>query len=537
MSEGLRYTKRFIILKKLYSNMKGINPKGYGKLEIKGSKGNLNMIVENAEVSQFYNIIGICGGEGYLLGKLYTDERGAGKEDISLNSLSMKNFSMDRITGLIVSRDDNILLGGYMDREDGSLERYIKEFGSRISDNIHVEEKADSTDRVEAAMDNSGADHIMDKVEEKHDTNMINEPEQEYNPALAEENLYNVEAKEPDYEVENFNKQEDLIKDAQYKGEDEVNKPLEYEVEKYTDEKADNELTDEEYFNKYIRVNTPQNEPAEVISKGEAQSYVEEPESMAEDLVEHEDIGDNMNMVEQADTTDYVDMAENMNVPYNMDLTDPIDIPVMDRPEAVDIIQEDILINADESWEGAPQPVEELYADYIEPEESEGYVDHEDGQNMDYEHHRRVIQRDQTTNYVLNILRYFPYVDPFNIVLAGYSWWKLDFQNESRGFLPYFGYLLEDDYNQSDQSSKTAPKALMDIYGHYLFGLYNENSEVRYYLYAIPGGFYKEDHPNGGATGFNTWFPSNDGAGYWVMYIDPLTGDIIHPINPMIPTE
>lgn len=536
MSEGLRYTKRFIILKKIYSNMKGINPKGYGKLEIKGSKGNLNMIVENAEASQFYNIIGVCDGEGYLLGKLYTDERGAGKEDVSLNSLNMKNFSMDRITGLIVSRDNNILLGGYMDKEDGSLERYIKDFGSRISDNVHAEERTDTTDRVEAAMDDTGADHIIDKVEEKDDTNVSGEPEEEYDPVLEEEKLYNVEAKEPEY-MGDFDKPDDIIEAVQYKGADEMNEPLGYEAEKHTDEKADNELTDEEYFNKYIRVNTPPDEPAEFISPDEVQSYEREPESIGEDLAEHEDIGDNMNMPEQVNTPDYVNMSENMDIPYNMDLTDSIDIPVMNIPEAVDIIQEDILINVDESWENTPQPVEELYADYIEAKEAEGYVDHEESQNMDYEHHRRVIQRDQTTNYVLNILRYFPYVDPFNIVLAGYSWWKLDFQNESRGFLPYFGYLLEDDYNQSDQSSKTAPKALMDIYGHYLFGLYNENSEVRYYLYAIPGGFYKEDHPNGGATGFNTWFPSNDGAGYWVMYIDPLTGDIIHPINPMIPTE
>lgn len=532
MSEGLRYTKRFIILKKLYSNM-GINPKGYGKLEIKGSKGNLNMIVENAETNQFYNIIGVCGGEGYLLGKLYTDERGAGKEDISLNSLSMKNFSMDRITGLIVSRDNNILLGGYMDKEDGSLEKYIKEFGSKIADNVHVEERPDPTDRVEAAMDDAGADrHIMDKAEEKHDTDVSNESEEEYAPALTEENLYNVEAKEPDHQVEDFDKQDDIIDAAQYKVEDEVNEALEYGAEKNIDEKVDNELTDEEYFNKYIRGDTAPDNLTEFVSQDEVQSYVEEPGIIEEDLVEHQELGDNMNIPEYADTPKFVGTSENMDIPHNMDLADPIDIP-----EVVDIIQEDILINADESWEAAVPPVEELYADYIEAKEAEGYVDHEEGQNMDYEHHRRVIQRDQTTNYVLNILRYFPYVDPFNIVLAGYSWWKLDFQNESRGFLPYFGYLSEDDYNQSDQSHKTAPRALMDIYGHYLFGLYNENGEVRYYLYAIPGGFYKEDHPNGGATGFNTWFPSNDGAGYWVMYIDPLTGNIIYPINPMIPTE
>ena len=50
----------------------------------------------------------------------------------------------------------------------------------------------------------------------------------------------------------------------------------------------------------------------------------------------------------------------------------------------------------------------------------------------------------QMTNYVLSILRFFPYVKPFNVELSGYDWWKIesDGVNIHRGFLPFYNYLL-----------------------------------------------------------------------------------------------
>ena len=74
-------------------------------------------------------------------------------------------------------------------------------------------------------------------------------------------------------------------------------------------------------------------------------------------------------------------------------------------------------------------------------------------------------------------------------------------------------------------------------YNHYLFGLYKEHDEIRYYVYGIPGKYVVEEHPFRGITGFNTWYSSGEKDGYWLIYIDPLTGKVIFPINPMIPSN
>ena len=157
--------------------------------------------------------------------------------------------------------------------------------------------------------------------------------------------------------------------------------------------------------------------------------------------------------------------------------------------------------------------------------------------HVDYENNRRMIQRNQTTDYILNILKYFPEEDPIRQHLKGYKWWRIDYQDEAKGFLPYFNYVTggKAKTKTTSNSDYTSPKELMAVYNHYLFGMYYKNEEVQYYVYAIPGGFYKDEHPNGGSSGFNTWFEGNEIMGYWLLYIDTLTGEVIYPLNPMIP--
>jgi hypothetical protein len=151
---------------------------------------------------------------------------------------------------------------------------------------------------------------------------------------------------------------------------------------------------------------------------------------------------------------------------------------------------------------------------------------------MDYERNRRIIQRNQTTSYILNILRYFAQVDPFRINLDGYSWWRIDYQYDDKGFLPYFGYVVNNGQRYARQNYIVTATDLMSSYGHYLFGMYESGNEVKFYVYAVPGAFYKDEHPHSGATGFNTWYPGSEITGYWLLYIDALTGEVIYPINP-----
>ena len=153
------------------------------------------------------------------------------------------------------------------------------------------------------------------------------------------------------------------------------------------------------------------------------------------------------------------------------------------------------------------------------------------------EYMRRLNHRNQMTNYILNILRFFPYVQPFKYDLHGYSWWQIedDGTDSYKGFLPYFNYLMSTDYKYPFLNNSVTCFDQIKKYGHYLFGMYKEKGETLYYIYGIPGRFVMEEYPFRGVTGFNTWYESIEGMGYWLLYIDPMTGEIVHPINPMIP--
>ena len=171
--------------------------------------------------------------------------------------------------------------------------------------------------------------------------------------------------------------------------------------------------------------------------------------------------------------------------------------------------------------------------EYTPPEEKE--MENYESQ----EYIRRLNHKNQMISYILNILRFFPYVQPFKINLYGYSWWQIDDDGTDsyQGFLPYFNYLMSADYKYPFLNNSTTCFNQIKKYGHYLFGLYEEDGDTKYYIYGVPGKFTKEEHPFKGITGFNIWFESMDNMGYWLLYINPMTGEIIYPLNPMVPAD
>ena len=146
-------------------------------------------------------------------------------------------------------------------------------------------------------------------------------------------------------------------------------------------------------------------------------------------------------------------------------------------------------------------------------------------------------QKSGVTDYILNILNFFPYSEPFALTLEGYNWWKIDIEDPEldKSFLPYFNYIVDAKDQTSRFEKEVNPKELLKKYGHYIFGLYNEDDNVKFYVYGIPGSFSLDEHPKQGNTGFNTWFEGVELPGYWLLYIEPETGRILYPINPMIP--
>ena len=153
------------------------------------------------------------------------------------------------------------------------------------------------------------------------------------------------------------------------------------------------------------------------------------------------------------------------------------------------------------------------------------------------EYIRKLEHKNQMISYILNILRFFPQVEPFKLKIEGYSFWQIeDYGIESyESFLPYFSYLTSADYKYPFLGDTATCINQIKEHGHYLFGLYEENGDTKYYIYGVPGEFKTREHPYRGITGFNTWYEAIDSMGYWLLYIDAMTGEILYPLNPMVP--
>lgn len=242
------------------------------------------------------------------------------------------------------------------------------------------------------------------------------------------------------------------------------------------------------------------------------------------------------------------------NPAYDIPATEPImeeeDIKVTEYESSEDIPVEEIVeVNNEEAIE---EVIEEFIEEVIEEEAVQEEITHEvefdyedsdeDSMEPDYktlDYIRKINQKNQTTNYVLSILRFFPYIDPFKYNLKGYNWWlvELDKENEYRAFLPYFSYIVGGNNKEPYSNNIPTCNQLMSKYQHYLFGLYNEGETVKYFVYGIPGEFSVAEHPYRGANGFNTWYQGRHVEGYWVIYIDPMNGKPVNPVIPMIPID
>lgn len=388
MSKSLGLGRKFIIFKKKFSNIEELNPKGHGRLILRGNKLNISLNIENGERNNFYNVILTRGREVYDLGKIYTDENYSGKAnfDLNYNQLRREGFSIDRINGILLVRGSKVLLGDYLNREDGSIENYIEE--------LKVKKRSEEG-----------------KKEKKEELVKKEKVKQVKTPGL-EDKLEKEKNEKEGQELKSSRKTDDKVGDKKPRVEGEKtridrDKPIRSEIN--SKRKYDKTMSD--IFNKYEK----------------------------------------------------------------------------DRKE--------------------------------ENKEARG--------------------RSETIDYVLNILNFFPYIEPFKINLQGYNWWRIDRKNNERkrDLLPYFSYVVGGNHKYPIIEDSITANKLINRYGHYIFGLYNINKKVKFYVYGVPGRFLKEDHPQGGNTGFNTWFEGRADYGYWLLYIEPTSGRIIHPVNPMVPVR
>ncbi|MDR7869660.1 MAG: hypothetical protein RIN55_02285 [Tissierellaceae bacterium] len=442
MSSGLSFKRKFFILKREYSNMRNLNQKGHGKLEIRNNRLNLSINIDNVEGNTHYNVILLGDNKSYELGKIHTDNRHTGKAEFDLNYKDIESigFHLEKISGILILRDSNVLLGGYLDKDDKSIENYISRL-ARIDIKEQKKEETQNKDEVE---------EIVEETET-----------QTHEDIILEEDFSIV-----DLDVENLDVEEVIADDLS----------LEADEDSIPDVSTDEIIEEDELV---------------VI---EETKEIEEVEGK---------------------------FIEN-------DLFIPLDEPELEMdPSLVDTSNIDRMTE-----EEYGKVMQEMFYSTEELSQAESEF-------LSVDDQRKLNQKNQTTNYVLSILRFFPFIEPFKIDLMGYNWWRIDIDDprEDKGFLPYFSYVAGGNHKYPLVKNAVAATELIRKYGHYLFGLYNNNDEVKFYVYGVPGKFTTEDHPQKGTTGFNTWFESQDNMGYWLLYIDPVAGRIIYPINPMIPKD
>lgn len=404
MSMNSEFVRKFIILKSEFSNMKGMNPRGHGKLILRNNKLNISFNIENGEKNEYYNVILLTGKDVYDLGRIFTNEDYLGKSEFNLNykELEKEGFAVGEINGILMVRGLKVLLGGYFNENDNTIENYMenlkiqkiegKDFKEKAEEEL--EEKEKIGDKEKFTERNIGKDIEKDAKKTRKETKKIGKTGAEY---LVKSNIIKEQSKKEDHNKQSIKKD-----------------PIRSEIN--TEKKYD-----------------------EVMS----------------------------NIFEE--NTNEVNSNEN-----------------------------DILLK-----------------------------------------NKKNNQKNLTTEYVLNILSFFPYIEPFRIDLQGYNWWKIDIDNleGEKSFLPYFSYIVGGNHKYPIIKDVITANDLINKYGHYIFGLYNINNEVKFYVYGVPGQFLKEEHPQKGNTGFNTWFEGKKDYGYWLLYIDPIGGRTIHPVNPIIPVK
>ncbi|WP_312832468.1 hypothetical protein [Sedimentibacter saalensis] len=134
-----------------------------------------------------------------------------------------------------------------------------------------------------------------------------------------------------------------------------------------------------------------------------------------------------------------------------------------------------------------------------------------------------------------NALKDYKRTEPLSVKIKNFSWWYIPYDEMGikNGFLPYYNQIVSSYYPYPMSNRVTTCNSLMKKYGHYIFGIYEDNDDIIKFIYGVPGEFTKEEQPYKGITGFKNWSYSNKDNntehGYWLAFVNPRTGESTDP--------
>ncbi len=133
-----------------------------------------------------------------------------------------------------------------------------------------------------------------------------------------------------------------------------------------------------------------------------------------------------------------------------------------------------------------------------------------------YYPYRSATYWDSVKDYFMGLFKAYQRVHPFDNELKNAEWVRVQqavpnpsmYYADSIYRYPYYGHHYPD---------------------HYIVGLIKEKDEIKYVVYGIPSMYSML--PPVSITGFSRWVPVKDGygMGYWLMYIDAISGRVVYP--------
>lgn len=552
-----------------YKKVQGVTPKGHMNIEVRDGRGRITLNVDNLRINpneeKLYKacLVG-TDKKNYVdvdLGVIVLNERGKGTLEwrfdptsVGGTSLSIEKFNNILVREVDTTNENNdivVPLSGYIYKKDGSLVKLMKRQAEKELPRKKEIEFKQILEEPKAKEENIPKDtyvafeeaNIEEKIEETKENEDIDEKvdveeikdEEVEGVAIKEE--IDEEVQETSTESVQDEIQEDIEEEAKEVEIDEAEievKEIEEEdvLDKYNVEAKELEIEDveaDEDKSEQLRV-----EDLSIEDIAPLDIELDELGSQNIDVEEKQEYEEQIEQEEQVDSTEaiWIDLETGKELEHEEDqLSEDNFIEVNDIPE--DDYQNDGFIKMGDDF----VPNHQVTYDYGD------YIDNTYGNKinkMDVYTETVKNYSMQVANYTMDILKFFQKVEPFKENLRGYTWWEIQHNDEDfqRGFLPFYNYLANVYYPYPLTSKTTTCQSMIEKYGHYVFGTVREQEDIKYYVYGVPGRFNIAEHPYNGATGFNTWLKdknSSDELGYWLIYIDALSGKIVNPINPTIP--
>jgi hypothetical protein len=495
--------RKFIILENNaieYLKSRYNKGKGYVKLECRDSKGKILFNVDGLEnvEGKVYKGSLLTKWHGKLIeveaGIIEVNEKGKGNLEWRFNprsvggtGVSIEDFKyvLVKLCGYSKSDSDLIIpLAGYISQKDGSLDSVVRELEQNIkSKEIHSNEEdkqAKPQESIEQEQKPLDVD-IKEKEEIKESFG-----ERKYNIGFRVRN----DREDMERMQQEANEELEELQQETEQEKDEIQEIRE-EIIEDTDEESDENKNEKKEKN---------DEYEEYSSQQEQEENDKEEEASDNKRVDNKEQSEKYQFIEAKDEDNYFIRGKNKDYRDNISYSN-------------------------------------TNFDYQDNMNNYG---HSVSQNRDHMENMKSYSK-HVANYSMNILKFFEKVEPFNEEMEGYTWWEIEYDSKNvyRGFLPFYNYIVNIRYPYPFMTRVTTCQSLMRKYNHYIFGIYEKDNEIKYYVYGIPGKLTKEEQPYRGMTGFQTWIEKKgndkERLGYWLLHIDAISGKIVNPLRPTPP--